>query len=222
MEPGTGEYFDSSIVDRNFFKIIDSEIKAYTLGLIATDGHITYTTKGKYFAIELQQPDSIVLHSIAQAIKGNNSLVRQYNRVGKKPSERIRIYSRDLVEQLMELGITLKTGDRQCVRTFSPEVTRHYLRGIIDGDGGIHINKVKEIILSVSSKDLAYGFTELVKTHIGLEASTKELTINGKPFYKVGFWGRYKARPLIEWIYSDVTIAIPRKLEAASIWLSRF
>lgn len=222
LQPGKGEYFDKTIVDRDFFKVIDSEIKAYTLGLIATDGFISYVPKGRYFGIELQSPDSAVLHLISQAIKGNNSCVKQFSRLGKKDTEAIRIYSRDLVEQLMKLGITLKTGNRQCIRTFPTEITRHYLRGIIDGDGGVHIGKSKEIVLSVSSKDLAYGFAELIDTHLGMKASIKEITINEKPFYIVRFYGRYKARPLVEWIYSGVTIAIPRKLEAANIWLSRF
>jgi DNA-binding transcriptional regulator WhiA len=222
LEPGKGEYFDKAGVDRTFFKSIDSEIKAYTLGLMATDGYIMYTPKGRYFAIELQQPDSIVLHAIAQTIKGNDSCVKPCIRPGKKPSEKMIVYSRDLVEQLMELGITLKTGDRQCIKDFPASIAKHYLRGIFDGDGSIRVKNGMQIVLSVSSKDLAYGVAELANLHLGLEPKVRQSTVNNKPFYTVGFWGVHKARPLVEWVYADSTIAIPRKLKAANIWLSRF
>lgn len=218
LEQGKGEYFDKTVVDRDFFKVIDSEIKAYALGLIATDGHITYTTKGRYLAIELIKPDSIVLHAIAQAIKGNDSCVRQVNRPGKNASEKMIIYSRDLVEQLMLHGITSKPL-RQCVKDLPATIARHYLRGIFDGDGCIGNNKGK---LDVPSASFAHGVAELVKTHLGLVLSVKERSINGKPFYTVYFQGVNKHRSLIEWTYLNSTIVIPRKLEAASIWLSRF
>lgn len=218
--PGTGEYFDGSEIDRTFFKVIDSEVKAYALGLLATDGFISYTPKGKYLGIELQQPDSVVLHQISKSIRPDFNSVKQVIRKGKKPSEKMIIHSRDLVEQVMQLGITAKTGDRKCILDFPKNITRHYLRGIFDGDGSLKTGK--ELVLSVSSKNLAEGVVYLANTHLGLEPKVKVSSVNNKPFYTVGFWGLYKASPLVDWVYTNATIAIPRKLEAANIWLSRF
>lgn len=218
LEPGVGEYFDKVTVDRQFFKSIDSEVKAYTLGLTATDGFISYNPKGRYFGIELQMPDSIVLHTIAKAITGNDSCVKVQTRLGKKPTERMIVHSRDLVEQLMNLGITSKPL-RQCVKDLPEHYARHYLRGIFDGDGCIKKDGGK---LGVPSALFASGVAQLVKAHLGLVLNVKERSINGKPFYTIYFEGVNKYRSLIEWTYLNTTIAIPRKLETASIWLSRF
>lgn len=221
LEVGQGEYFEKLTIDRQFFQSIDSEVKAYALGLIATDGFISYTSKGKYLGVELQMPDSVVLHAIALAIGADPSAaVSKIVREGKKPTERLRIYSRDLVEQLMELGITKATGDRQCFRSLPSHLARHYIRGLFDGDGSVFSAK-SHLALSVSSRDLAYGLVELVNYHLGLISKVRVTSRNDKPFYVVNSWSK-QPRKIIHWIYSDSTIAIPRKVKEATIWFSRF
>lgn len=223
LNQGEGEYFDKLKIDRTYFQSIDSEIKAYTLGILSADGFISNTTKGRKLGIELKLPDSIVLYAICKSIAGASECdrhIKQIHREGKNPTEKLEIYSRDLVEQLIALGFG-KKAERQCVRGLSPELTRHYLRGVFDGDGHINSQSTR-FVLQLGAKDLAYGFAELIESHLSYPSKVKESVKNGKPFYTFGCYGVDKAKPVIEWLYSNCTIAIPRKLNEANIWLSRF
>lgn len=223
LNQGEGEYFDKLEIDRTYFQSIDSEIKAYTLGLLTADGFISNTVKHRKFGIELKQPDSIVLHTICKSIAGASEcdrFIKQIHREGKSPTERFEIYSRDLVEQLIALGFG-KKSERQCVLNLPPELTRHYLRGLFDGDG--HISSFQhEFALQIGNKELVFGFAELIESYLNYPTKVKESIKNGKPLYTVGGWGVSKVKPIVSWLYSDCTIAIPRKLKEASIWLSRF
>lgn len=223
LNPGEGEYFDKLQIDRTYFQSIDSEIKAYTLGLLTADGFISNTTKHRKLGIELQRPDSIVLHTICKSILNEpdcDHFINQIYREGKIPTEKLEIYSRDLVEQLIALGFGRKS-ERQCVRDLSGDLTRHYLRGLFDGDG--HINSSRhELVLQIGNKDLVFGFAELIESHLGYPSKVSKSVKNGKSLYTFGCCGVYRAKPVIGWLYSDCTIAIPRKLNEASIWLSRF
>lgn len=223
LNQGEGEYFDKLQIDRTYFQSIDSEIKAYALGLLTADGSICNTTKHRKFTIELKHSDSIVLHTICKSIAGASECdryIKQIHREGKPPTERLEIYSRDLIEQMVALGFGRKS-ERLLVRNLSTELTRHYLRGFFDGDGHISSENNRFVLQSVT-KDLIYGFAELVGSHLGYPSKVKELVNNGKPLYSFGCYGVDKAKPVIEWLYSNCTIAIPRKLNEANIWLSRF
>jgi len=222
LNQGEGEYFDKLQIDRTYFQSIDSEIKAYALGLLTADGSICNTIKHRKFTIELKHPDSIVLHTICKSVAGASECdryIKQIHREGKSPTERLEIYSRDLIEQMVALGFGRKS-ERLLVRNLSTELTRHYLRGFFDGDGHISFDK-NRFILQSATKDLIYGFAELVESRLGYPSKVKESVNNGKPLYTFGCYGVDKAKPVIEWLYSNCTIAIPRKLNEASIWLSR-
>lgn len=223
LDRSKGEYFDKLKIDRDYFQIINSEIKAYTLGILMADGFISNTIKHRKFGIELKQSDSIVLHTICRSIAGNsgcNQFIKQIHREGKNPTEKLEIYSRDLVEQLIALGFG-KKSERQCLCNLPLELTRHYLRGLFDGDGYISSFQ-HEFILQIGNKNLIFKFAELIESHLGYPLKVKESVKNGKPLYTLGCWGVDKAKPVIEWLYFNCTIAIPRKLNEASIWLSRF
>jgi len=144
--------------DYDFFKAVDSHDKAYILGLLYTDGYIYKDYAG--FAIQLTEGDRYLLERIASRI-GLDATVIHINCDNKrkympntKDMARLGVYSKVLAEQVKELGvIKRKTYHLSIASNLIPK-KYHYslLRGIIDGDGSIGVDKRGVIWLKACMK----------------------------------------------------------------------
>lgn len=129
--------------DHNFFSVIDSEIKAYILGLFASDGHIEKRSYGSYtLKWDIQRRDQELLHLINEYV-GNNT----YNVFHLKDREisGISITSKQIGEDLSKLGYdNRKTHTCRSLPRIQDDMMKHFLRGYFDGDGCICVNKAKQ------------------------------------------------------------------------------
>lgn len=125
--------------DETFFEIIDSEEKAYFLGLIYADGFVS-SSKGS-FGISLQEEDSYIIEQLKESLKFGGS-VKNVGR--KKPHHkdrfRIDVSSTKMLRDLSKLGVVdnksliLKFPNKEQVPR---NLMNHFLRGVFDGDGSI-------------------------------------------------------------------------------------
>lgn len=121
-------------LDEHYFDVINTEAKAYFLGLIITDGCI-HNTKGKQplVSLTLQENDKYILESFKQEIRSNKVVTTD----GRGCAE-INILSRVMVNSLRKYGIT----ERKSLNTVFPKLIPkehypHLIRGILDGDGSV-------------------------------------------------------------------------------------
>lgn len=218
LNPGEGT-FSSHLKDlnRTYFDVIDTEFKAYFLGLFATDGHIEDKRNNCFASIEIQKPDDMVLEILAKELNFKNG-IKPIVRKGKKPSGRIRVYSRDLVYALADKGMTFNTETHAAYLDLDTNLRRHFVRGVVDGDG--HISATKhELRIGGCSFDLISVVALWVKESLGVQTKiTHRALTSGKVFHLLTFTN---TRKVVEWLYPNSNIAIPRKKEQALIWLSR-
>lgn len=199
------------------FETIDSPEKSYYLGLLAADGHASIKPNAKFVAIELQEPDCEVLSGLARLLGSSRGLER-INRKGKKPSGRLRVHSRPLVESLVSRGITLNTEEHFIPDDLPREFRPHCLRGLLDGDG--HIDAAsKNLYLCSCSEPIITSVTQWALEDLGLEASVRSRILpSGKRFYYLTFGG--EPRKVLKWAYGAPGPVIARKKEEADLWLS--
>ena len=218
LMPGTGtRHPQHQDLDVDCFESIDSEEKAYFLGLLATDGHIVIGDRGKYVSIELQEPDCNVLSGLGRLLRCPERIQR-IERSGKKPSGRFRVYSRELAESLVRRGISTRTEEHVVPRDLPPHLRPHCLRGILDGDGHICSRK-KSLYLCSCSHGLIEVVAGWVKEGLGLALSRKERILpSGKAFHVVTFGGG--PRKVLAWAYGGSSVGIARKKAEADLWLS--
>lgn len=204
-------------LDSGYFKEITTECQAYFLGLLITDGHIENTGKGCFAAIELQEPDCIVIERFAQELNSTKPLER-LTRAGKKDSGRIRAYSRAIVADLQLHGMTYDTERNTAPTDLKKSLRRHFLRGVFDGDGHID-GKSKSLYLGSCSSALCESVAEWVREEFPNPSAhlTRRKLPSGKIFYRLSF---SSAGPVVRWLYEDCEVSIPRKKEQAAIWLS--
>ena len=144
-------------LDETFFNCIDTEEKAYILGLIASDGNLT--TKPYNVKIDLKRDDEEILYKILDAMNYNFELRHyvQNSRIQNKEYiteiSRMNITNKNIVSKIMEYGIVPnKTEyldfDFSCMEN---KFIRHFIRGYFDGDGSISINKSNRVTISMTA-----------------------------------------------------------------------
>lgn len=121
-------------VDVHFFDDINTEEKAYILGLIATDGHVS--AEGTIM-FSFQNEDSEILSSINKAMKSSHPVNKneQYSFLN--------IGCRHLKERLYQMGLNNNKSEwfdfYKVLSHVKGDYVRHFLRGMFDGDGSIQI-----------------------------------------------------------------------------------
>ena len=143
-------------LNEKYFNKIDSEDKAYFLGLLLTDGTVRIPDvirgnskgskgyQGWTFNLVLHKQDKHILVTFRDAIESEAPIKLRSGKNSQIPRAdqyEFRCGSKIAVKRLLELGIvpakSLKT-------MFPPQkllpksMTRHFIRGIFDGDGGVH------------------------------------------------------------------------------------
>lgn len=135
-----------------YFDNIDSEEKAYYLGLLYSDG--CNCVKEHRISIGLQERDKAVLDRFKNAIGYDGDL--QYKDLSKFPNHQncyvLRIADYHMSERLVELGVV---ENKSLVLTFpnfiSDDLIFHFIRGLYDGDGCLYYNSKRNVyVVSIS------------------------------------------------------------------------
>lgn len=201
----------------NYFDNIDTEGKAYFLGLILADGSIVWDSAGERnptIAIELIESDAEILYSFGEEIRYEGTLYKNKRENRKNGTIRISFRSLDVALALKKYKIVAnKTYD---IENFSLDfipsnLRRHFLRGFTDGDGSIYFsNGTVHLSYTGYSKDLI----QTIKTASFYEIGEKETGVITKynNVHKFTFNGG-KAKKLLKHLYTDSNYYIQRKFD---------
>ena len=124
----------------NYFEKIDTQNKAYFLGLIAADGSVFQCNKRKIvFSISLIDKDLLDLLSIE--ICGSDKLVREVKRKYRDGSSKmyeIKFSDEIFTNNLISNGILINKTFTLDFPNIDEEFISHYIRGYLDGDGTVY------------------------------------------------------------------------------------
>jgi len=126
--------------DLTYFKSVDTPSKAYTLGLIYSDGCIT---QGNVLSIQMKDKECI--EWIKQELKydGPIKIVKGQNSLNTIMYT-LRISCKEIYNDLLVLGVTpRKSKSIRFPILNSAELKDAFICGIFDGDGSIHVNAHK-------------------------------------------------------------------------------
>ena len=148
------------IYNRNFFDVIDTEEKAYFLGILYSDGCIL----PKEHKIQLHMCDLDVLEKFKKALDhpGNILYPKRYSET-RKQSYKFQVFGKEMVKALVGHGCTpRKSNTLEAPKTVPSELIRHFIRGYFDGDGCISLHTrsrgTKEVSVSVAGTKSVMSF----------------------------------------------------------------
>ena len=197
-------------LNENYFDNIDTEIKAYALGLLYSDG---WNSNINTIGIQLQDGDQSVLDVINADMCSNRKIVKKslHSKNSKwKDSYLLSITNKHMSEQLKSLGLMPNKNFKLRLPTcLNEEMMRHFLRGYFDGDAHFHINEGCYWISMGCNKEFCNDLISYVN---------QKFNLNSKLYHRKDteavVWeliGKLNILSFMEYLYEGSTVYIQRK-----------
>lgn len=193
-------------IDESFFEIIDTEQKAYFLGLLYADGY--NNRKSNTVSIRLQGRDIDILEKFKEAIKTDRP-IKIYNGYVDFSITNMKI-SKDLeilgCMQKKSLVLEFPT----CI---SQDLIHHFIRGYFDGDGCVYVNSRPRYHFSIVGRA---KFLEDVQ--LQLVDNCKINLTKIAPHETIGhgilvYGGRKNILKIYNYLYNNASIYLERKFQ---------
>ena len=211
--------------NHDYFSNIDTEVKAYIVGFLASDGTIESNKEKSSYTIKIvvNRKDRKLLEDIKEDIK-TSANVKDFSAKTKLPQggycesdfSSLSMHNKKMVEDLESIGVTSNKSLTLNIdySKIPDDLKRHFWRGWIDGDGSFGIyGKRKILSLTVTSSlamcestknEILKIFPDM-KIHIYQAIKCNEYT---KRFIITSQNDVFK---FLEYIYSDSNIYLERK-----------
>jgi hypothetical protein len=210
--------------DHDYFKVIDTEDKAYLFGFICADGHISTKKSNKYVQIELQARDIEILRYFKKYTKysgkiGDSKHYTPNNKNKQSKYKYIKIYGEIFTNHLINKGLdnqksyTLKFPYRHIPKN----LIHHFIRGYFDGDGGISVTKSKNqnkyTFMIISNSDFSEYLLRFFKRKLNISSFMVKYKKTKQNTYTcdIRLYGYKEIKKLMDFMYKDATIFLKRK-----------
>lgn len=221
-------------LDENFFEVIDTEEKAYFLGLLFADGCNQTTGISKFVTLELQERDKPILEAFKTALGSNTKLMFSKGvKENHSNMYRLQINSKKISNDLVNHGcISRKSLVLKFPTSVPDELIHHFIRGYFDGDGCIW--KGKRYTSTVKDAQSKTGYRDRIIqnvkfTLVGTRSfltSAQDILIDKLGFKRnvlntrkittvcaLEYSGRIQAKKFENFLYKDATVYLKRKKE---------
>lgn len=199
-------------MSEDFFEVIDTEEKAYQVGLLFTDGSVRKYKNSKQIRISLQAQDLEMIQKIYQ-ILNLDCAIQEDKRIGKEMYT-LEITSEKMFDDLTKLGIIPnKTYEAKQLPIINEKYYTSFLRGLFDGDG---ILSYKENYNDCSigfcsySEEIVREFQEKIDKRINKINSNK---IFYGSCWRCSWRGRRQILKILSLLYDDANIYLNRKYQ---------
>jgi DNA-binding transcriptional regulator WhiA len=206
-------------LDQPFFNVIDTEEKAYWLGMMFADGSIYSSKKGKMFHLTLQGRDLHHVKKFKKALKA----VAPVHHQKKKNHYGLFIWSGLLYDSLERAGCIRQKGAyiRLPKEDILPKsLVRHFVRGYFDGNGCFSWSRsnFRVAIRIVSNTDFVADLKEIFTSEVGVKHYYHKEPVEyqdypGRYYTNLDFGTYEGALGLYHYMYDNATVFLERKKE---------
>lgn len=197
----------------NAFNKICTEEDAYWLGFLLADGYIGGGTK-PFLQIKLGAIDKDHLIKFLDYLKYDSYEVIKTTTGGAYTKDNIcyvvKISCRQISENLKQYGLGgPKSAHEIPYLLHNKELEKHYIRGIIDGDGWIR--ETQSGFGICGSHDVMSYIKNYIHTYI-VDVSQNSITTHGT-IHKFELTSKLKTQIILDYFYKDANIYLTRKFD---------
>lgn len=199
--------------NRSIFSVIDTEEKAYWLGFILADGYLN--EERNFLQIKLGNKDKEHLFKFAKFMgfsdeQANEAIKQDFGGAYTRDNVCwvIKINSKEVVEDLKKYNIfQAKSTNEIPFKLNNIELEKHYIRGILDGDGFIRQS------LNGFGVVGSYNVLKYIKDFINQNI----INIQGNSIMEKGtiytfeLNNREKSKIILDYLYQDASVYLERK-----------
>lgn len=204
-------------MNADYFENIDAEDKAYWLGFIWADGHVSI--RAPWFLV-VQIKDYEHLEKLCSAIEYDGE-IKIVSGSGYNPGAihyRVAFCRKKICSDLNLLG---RNNNSRLIPSIPNNLIHHFIRGYFDGDGSVYNSKssskgIQYSYLSVSiigETELMNQFKEIFDN---LNISCTYKNTNSENMIYLVIHGGNNLRKFYEFLYEDATVYLDRKYEKFS------
>lgn len=194
-----------------YFNNIDTEEKAYWLGVLFADGNITRKNSNTGEVI-FSSKDRNWIEMFINSINSNTIIYTEFHKKFKKYIYKVKITSKQMFDDLNNLGCTENKTKILVFPKLPIELNSHFIRGFFDGDGtvGVYKNTSK-----TNWKILRSGFCCASEDFITILQS--KLPVKYKNIFKrnenmfILQYSQFDSISLYNYLYTNATIYLNRK-----------
>ena len=208
------QLFSPNLVE-DYFEHIDSEFKAYFLGLIITDGCIfSKGSRQNLVNLTLKDSDCYILEEFKKEVKSNKKITSD-----GRGCKSIQILSNKMVKDLKQYGL----ADNKSCKTIFPKniplhLFPHLIRGIFDGDGSVAFyarsNRKchnKAFRFCQGNKKFLLDLIDFLEKHFNIERV--QIFQEKENLWSIAYRKNTSLLKLYHCMYDEATIYLKRKKE---------
>ena len=208
-------------LNESFFEEINTEAKAYFLGLLAADGNLSNSQNS--VRIGLHEKDKEILECFRENIQYTKPLkfiVKSKTDWNRSDQYLLEISSDIFRKSLEKHGLTPnKSLTLTFPITIPLEYQHDYVRGYFDGNGCIHVDKRNHASIIIAGSEMfSKSLVEVLQT-FGIRSSISK-HYKANCFYTRSF-GRDNVKNFYDFMYKDSTIFLNRKKQIFENWINK-
>ena len=201
--------------NRQALQTIKTEEDAYILGFILADAYICEQRNA--VRIKLHHRDEDILHKINKYLDSDVEIKHEYHSITGNKMSYLYFSSVELIATLKKYGICRNKSLKEVFYHDMPsELKKHYIRGIIDGDGFITKDpSIAQIGVCGSCdvvKNIAIYLNQTLNLGLNIDNAVKQEGTS--ELYRFAVQGQ-KAISVMKFLYEDSKIYLDRKYELA-------
>lgn len=210
-----------------YFDNIDTEYKAYILGIIYADGTIDDKVKGNRewrLIISLQEEDGNILHKLMDDNSVNKVRIDNppaVRKEGWKKRAVAYIGNTYMCNSLIKLGCGPRKSQVGMQFPDLPEhLIHHFIRGFFDGDGCVTVNKriyrgrrviSENFKLKLAFTSTDFVFLDTIMTHLPITKVYKRKKLRSMMVYTYWIERKDDIQNVYEYLYKDANYFFERK-----------
>lgn len=207
--------------NERFFEKIDSEEKAYFLGLIFADGSLN--DKLKTLQISLVSEDSNVLELFNSLIYKNRPIrTITHKNIKHRDQNQVTVTSKLFYNDLLKYNLSQnksRYGKWVNIELIPQNLRIHFIRGYMDGDGCIYIHKVKKAPLLTFNghTNFIVELQKIIKQNIKSKGNISIRNEETNYTSCLCYGGPIQVKRILDWIYKGSNIFLDRKYQKYKI-----
>lgn len=196
-------------INDSFFESIDTQEKAYFLGLMASDGCVT---EGNRVIISLQERDSYILDLMKQRLEYEGVIYFIKARTENHQNiRRLQFRNKKISEDLNKLGIFPRKSLKLQFPNLPEQFHNDFIRGYFDGDGCMRISKGVLNYKFVGT----YEFLKVLQDILIKNCNVKETKLyqakKNKNTWELSYGGDRQCIRIYGFMYKNATVFLERK-----------
>lgn len=217
-------------LQEHFFQNIDTEEKAYFLGLMIADGNVFKDNTGRQasISITLDLKDEYILQKFKKVLNTNTNIGKDGRGCGQ-----IAVRSNIMAQDLQKYGVIPRKSNITYLPSISNEnMMNHLIRGIFDGDGSIiarpnpnDIDKNNRYLHSISfcgTHQLMEDISKFCEKVLFLKIIPKVYDYKDRQLSEIKIQNIEDIKTFGDWLYKDATIYLTRKRDIYNDFLIHY